>query len=66
MTETTKQLITQLYSPISAECAIMCLQYTTCHSFSFIENENLCKLFNYIDGGQVTDELGDALFSKDQ
>ena len=64
-TGTTKEMITQLDSPSSTWCAIMCLQSTNCHSFYFIENEEMCKLFNYADGGQVTDLPENTYFIKD-
>ena len=65
VTETTKKVITQLDSPSSTWCAVMCLQDTACHSFYFIENEEMCKLFNYIDDGHVTDLAGNTYFVKD-
>ena len=65
VTETTKEMITQLDSPSSTWCAVMCLQDTTCHSSHFIENEEMCKLFNYADGGQVTDLPENTYFVKD-
>ena len=65
VTETTKEMITQLDSPSSTWCAVMCLRDTTCHSFHFIENEEMCKLFNYADGGQVTDLPENTYFVKD-